>query len=128
MAYVVTKIIKGRRYRYRQRSYRVGKKVKTESVYLGPADTVAARMERRGLAAAERHAAKAEKWKQEHPERMTAIKNAPAALGQNNAVGSLGIAQCEQGRELTSADAIGEEADGTDAGHGGGDDNEGVGD
>ena len=33
--YVVIKKIKGRRYRYLQRSYRVGRKVKTESIFLG---------------------------------------------------------------------------------------------
>jgi len=38
MSYVVIKTINGRRYRYLQRSYRVGKKVKTESTYLGPED------------------------------------------------------------------------------------------
>lgn len=38
MSYIVIKIINGRRYRYLQRSYRVGKKVRTESLYLGPAD------------------------------------------------------------------------------------------
>jgi hypothetical protein len=38
MSYVVIKTINGRRYRYLQRSYRVGKKVRTESLYLGPAD------------------------------------------------------------------------------------------
>ena len=39
---ITTKTIKGRQYRYRQRSYRVNGKVKTESVYLGPAGGVAA--------------------------------------------------------------------------------------
>ena len=34
--YIVTKTIKGRKYRYRQRTYRVGGQVKTESKYLGP--------------------------------------------------------------------------------------------
>jgi hypothetical protein len=38
MSYEVIKIINGRRYRYLQTSYRVGKKVKTTSVYLGPVD------------------------------------------------------------------------------------------
>ena len=38
--YEVTKTIKGRKYRYRQRTYRVGGKVKTESHYLGPAGPV----------------------------------------------------------------------------------------
>lgn len=36
MAYVVIKTIKGRRYAYEQRSYREGKRVRTESRYLGP--------------------------------------------------------------------------------------------
>lgn len=36
MTYIVTKTIGGRQYRYQQTSYRVGKKVKTKSVYLGP--------------------------------------------------------------------------------------------
>ena len=36
--YVVQKTIRGRRYWYRQRTYREGAKVKTESVYLGPVD------------------------------------------------------------------------------------------
>lgn len=36
--YTVTKKVKGRAYLYRQRSFRVGGKVRTESVYLGPAD------------------------------------------------------------------------------------------
>jgi hypothetical protein len=35
--YIVYKTIKKKRYAYLQRSYRVGKKVKTESKYLGPA-------------------------------------------------------------------------------------------
>ncbi len=34
--YLVTKTVKGRKYRYRQRSFRVAGKVKTESIYLGP--------------------------------------------------------------------------------------------
>jgi hypothetical protein len=38
MASVVVKTVKGKRYRYLQRSYRVGGKVRTESKYLGPAD------------------------------------------------------------------------------------------
>lgn len=36
--YQITKTVKGRRYLYRQRSFRVAGKVRTESVYLGPAD------------------------------------------------------------------------------------------
>ena len=36
MTYIVTKTINGKQYRYQQTSYRVGKKVKTKSVYLGP--------------------------------------------------------------------------------------------
>lgn len=36
MSYIVVKTINGRAYRYLQTSYRVGKKVKTKSVYLGP--------------------------------------------------------------------------------------------
>ncbi len=36
MAYIVTKTIKGRQYRYQQRSYREGGRVRTESIYLGP--------------------------------------------------------------------------------------------
>ena len=35
---IIVKTVKGHRYRYRQRSFRVGGKVKTESVYLGRAD------------------------------------------------------------------------------------------
>lgn len=38
MAYIVTKTIKGRDYRYLQRSYRDGGRVRTQSVYLGPAN------------------------------------------------------------------------------------------
>ena len=34
--YIVIKTIKGHRYRYRQRTWREGKHVRTESVYLGP--------------------------------------------------------------------------------------------
>jgi hypothetical protein len=37
MAYIRTKIINGRAYRYLQTSYRVGKKVKTKCRYLGRA-------------------------------------------------------------------------------------------
>ncbi len=37
MSYVVIKTIKKRQYRYLQTSYREGKKVRTKSVYLGPA-------------------------------------------------------------------------------------------
>jgi hypothetical protein len=36
MSYQVIKTINGRQYRYLQTSYRVGKKVKTKCVYLGP--------------------------------------------------------------------------------------------
>src|SRR5438477_11523915 len=36
MAYIVIKTIKGRQYQYRQRSYREGGRVRTESIYLGP--------------------------------------------------------------------------------------------
>lgn len=38
MAYIVIKTIKGRQYRYQQRSYRQGGKVRTETIYLGPVD------------------------------------------------------------------------------------------
>jgi hypothetical protein len=38
MSYIVIKTINRRQYRYLQRSYRVGKKVRTESRYLGPVD------------------------------------------------------------------------------------------
>ena len=38
MAYIVIKSIKGRQYRYQQRSYRQGGKVRTETIYLGPVD------------------------------------------------------------------------------------------
>lgn len=38
MAYVVIKTVRGRRYRYLQRSWREGKRVRTESKYLGPAN------------------------------------------------------------------------------------------
>lgn len=41
MSYVVIKTIAGRQYRYLQTSYRVGKKVKTRSQYLGPASGAA---------------------------------------------------------------------------------------
>ena len=41
--YIVIKTIKGYRYRYRQRTWREGKHVRTESVYLGPADGAAPR-------------------------------------------------------------------------------------
>lgn len=36
MSSVVIKTIKGRQYRYLQRSYRDGRRVRTESIYLGP--------------------------------------------------------------------------------------------
>ena len=36
--YQVVKVIKGHRYLYRQRTWREGKKVRTESHYIGPAD------------------------------------------------------------------------------------------
>jgi hypothetical protein len=70
MAYIVIKTINGRRYRYLQRSYRVGKKVRTESRYLGPVgggivqniiDFVGAQRmspDDRALASAERQAAR----------------------------------------------------------------------
>lgn len=38
--YVVTRTIKGRHYRYLQRSYRQDGKVRTESIYLGPVHAV----------------------------------------------------------------------------------------
>lgn len=38
MTYEVIKTINGRRYRYLQRSYREGGKVRTQSTYLGPVD------------------------------------------------------------------------------------------
>lgn len=72
MSYIVIKIINGRRYRYLQRSYRVGRKVKTESKYLGPADggivqsiidfVGAQRLspEDRAISSAEKHAARVE--------------------------------------------------------------------
>jgi len=40
MAYMVVRTIKGRQYRYLQRSYRAGKKVKTVSEYLGPVGAI----------------------------------------------------------------------------------------
>ena len=36
--YIVIKTIKGRRYRYRQKTWREGKRVRTRSEYIGPAD------------------------------------------------------------------------------------------
>lgn len=41
MAYIVVKTIKGKRYRYWQRTYRSGGKVKTENRYLGPLNILA---------------------------------------------------------------------------------------
>jgi hypothetical protein len=38
MAFIVIKTIKGRQYRYQQRTYREGGKVRTETIYLGPVD------------------------------------------------------------------------------------------
>lgn len=38
MSYIVIKTIKGRKYRYQQRTYRQGGKVRTETIYLGPVD------------------------------------------------------------------------------------------
>lgn len=38
MSYLVIRTIKGKQYRYRQTSYRVGKKVKTKGIYLGAVD------------------------------------------------------------------------------------------
>jgi hypothetical protein len=38
MAYIVIKTIKGRQYRYQQRTYRQGRKVRTDTIYLGPVD------------------------------------------------------------------------------------------
>lgn len=40
MSYIEIKTIKGRKYRYERTSYRVGKKVKHKSKYLGPIDPV----------------------------------------------------------------------------------------
>lgn len=36
--YITIKTVKGRRYRYLQRTWREGKRVRSQSVYLGPAD------------------------------------------------------------------------------------------
>lgn len=36
MSYIVIKTIKGKQYQYRQRSYREGGRVRTESIYMGP--------------------------------------------------------------------------------------------
>jgi hypothetical protein len=36
MPYIVIKTIKGKQYRYQQRSYREGGRVRTESIYMGP--------------------------------------------------------------------------------------------
>lgn len=38
--YTITKTIKGKQYRYLQRSYREGGKVRTQSIYLGPIGAV----------------------------------------------------------------------------------------
>lgn len=38
MSYIVIKTVRGRRYLYEQRTWREGKKVRSESRYLGPAD------------------------------------------------------------------------------------------
>jgi hypothetical protein len=43
---IVIKTIRGRQYRYAQRSYRINGKVKTKSVYLGP---VGGRVRRKGV-------------------------------------------------------------------------------
>src|SRR5215831_1140959 len=59
MVYIVTKLIKGRRYRYLQRSWRQGKKVRTESKYLG-LDSDPEFL--RGMAAAEREDRKFDEW------------------------------------------------------------------
>lgn len=40
MAYIVIKIIKGKPYRYLQWSFRIGKKVRTKSRYLGPGSSL----------------------------------------------------------------------------------------
>jgi hypothetical protein len=54
MSYICVKTIKGRRYRYSQTSKRVDGRVKTTSVYLGPAD--GERRRERALASAQRQA------------------------------------------------------------------------
>lgn len=41
MAYEVIKTVKGKKYRYRQTSFRQGGKVRTKSVYLGPVSAIA---------------------------------------------------------------------------------------
>src|SRR5690348_10372718 len=43
MSYRVTKTIKGRRYIYEQRTWREGKRVRTQSRYIGPVDAQPAR-------------------------------------------------------------------------------------
>ncbi|MEJ0075261.1 MAG: hypothetical protein WDO17_07405 [Alphaproteobacteria bacterium] len=85
--YVVIKSIKGRRYRYLQHSWREGKRVRTKSICLGPADGESASAaapttrkrdvlsclaaqrlspEDRALATAERHAARIDKYQRDH--------------------------------------------------------------
>jgi hypothetical protein len=55
VSYIVIKTIKGRRYAYEQRTWREGRKVHSESRYLGPADgsvrAASPRSRRRGIAA-----------------------------------------------------------------------------
>ena len=55
MSYIVIKVIKGRRYVYEQRTWREGKRVRTESRYLGPADgplrSATGRRRHKGIAA-----------------------------------------------------------------------------
>jgi hypothetical protein len=82
VSYIVIKTIKGRRYAYEQRTWREGKRVRTESRYLGPAAgvlrpkglvgkalaIVAANMlsdEERGALAAERFAERVDAYQRE---------------------------------------------------------------
>ncbi len=86
MVYRIIKTVKNRRYIYEQRTWREGKRVRTESRYIGPVDGpaagVAPEKKRRGLiaflaaqrlspedrmmATAERRAAEVDKYQREH--------------------------------------------------------------
>ena len=60
--YKVVKRVGKKRYAYLQRSYRVGKRVKTESVYLGPANAEAAADFARNMATLERENQQLDEW------------------------------------------------------------------
>src|SRR5665213_3259761 len=133
MSYRVIKTIRGRRYLYEQRSWREGKRVRSQSRCLGPLDPPVHRRrkgvlgkirdlvnanratpEARGMRAAERFAAQVEREQRESmraAEKERAARGRLESLEELDALNGLGRHQRDEAAQLGGRDVVGQDRD-----------------